>query len=147
MAKTIWKSEYFCGNRISPYGLANGYVDYATLAKSFDAVLANGIIEKTLDIGEWEVYNGSEAYFYDDNGDEISEEEYDENGGDYEYREFYQYYIISYSGARILEDYTNETVWYNEELDLYVWGVTHFGTSWDYVLTGIPVKLNGGETK
>ena len=25
----------------------------------------------------------------------------------------------------------------NEKLDIYIWAVTHFGTSWDYVLTDI----------
>lgn len=64
----IWKSEYFCGNRISAYGLENGYVDYATLAKSFDAVLNNEIMEKTYGIGEWEMENG-----WIDNSDEIDE--------------------------------------------------------------------------
>lgn len=57
--------------------------------------------------------------------------------------EIFQYFIISDSGASILKDYTNEIVFYNEVLDMYVWGVTHWGTSWDYVLTDI--KLNCGE--
>lgn len=118
--------KYFCGNKISEYGLQYGYVDYATLAKSFDCVLSNDIISKTQDIGYWEEYNGSE---YNDETDE--------------YTEVYQYYIISESGAEILAEYTDEIVWYNEELDMYVWGVTHYGTSWDYVLTDI--KCNAGE--
>ena len=67
-----------------------------------------------------------------------------ENGSDYdeetdEYKEYFQYYIISESGANILKDYTNETVWYCESLNMYVWGITHFGTGWDYVLTDIPI--------
>lgn len=134
---------YFCGNKASNYAIENGYLDYATLAKAFDAVLANDIISKTYDVlGCWEIYNGDECYYTNDNGDEISVDEYWENGGNENYLEFYQYYIISDNGAQILSDWTNETVWYNETLDLYVWGVTHWGTSWDYVLTNI--KLNGG---
>ena len=35
---------------------------------------------------------------------------------------------------------TDEIVYYNEELDMYVWGITHYGTSWDYVLTDIAIK-------
>ena len=132
-------SNYFYGNKISDYGLKNGYVDYATLAKSFDAVLANNIMSKSWDCGEWEIVNGDDRYYFDDDGNEISAEEYDENGGDYEYFDVYQYYIISESGYQILTDCTNEIVWYHEELDLYVWGVTHFGTSWDYVLTDIKI--------
>ena len=59
------------------------------------------------------------------------------------YEEIFQYFIISDNGAEILKDYTDEIVFYNEALDMYVWGVTHWGTSWDYVLTDI--KLNCGE--
>ena len=55
-----------------------------------------------------------------------------------EYEEYYQFYIVSDNGAKILAE-ANETVWYNEELDMYVWGVTHWGTSWDYVLTSIKI--------
>ena len=112
----------FCGNEASEYAKKEGYLDYRTLAKSFDAVLCNDIIEKTLNIGYWEQIHG------------FSEDEEDYND------EIYQYFIISGQGAEILEHWTDEIIFYNEELNLYVWGVTHFGTSWDYVLTDI--KLN-----
>lgn len=118
------KSEYFYGNKISEYGLRNGYVDYRTLAKSFDAVLANDLIAKTQCVGYWDIVNGCE---YDEESDTCAD--------------VYQYYIVSDQGARILEELTDEIVFYNEELDLYVWGVTHFGTSWDYVLTDIKVEV------
>lgn len=123
MSKTVWESKYFCGNAISDYGMRNGFVDYRTLASAFDHVLNNEIMNQTETNGfYWEIENGTD---YDDETDE--------------YREYFQYYIISESGANILKDYTNETVWYCESLDMYVWGVTHFGTSWDYVLTDIPI--------
>ncbi len=51
--------------------------------------------------------------------------------------EIFQYYIISDQGADILKRYTNEIVYYIDYLDIYIWGVTHWGTSWDYVLTDI----------
>ena len=54
--------------------------------------------------------------------------------------EIFQYYIIDDNGARILKE-INEIVFYNEELDMYVWGVTHWGTSWDYVLTDIKCNV------
>ena len=54
--------------------------------------------------------------------------------------EIFQYYIISDAGAELLEEYTNEIIFYNEKLDMYVWGVTHYGTSWDYVLTDIKIS-------
>ena len=176
MANYIHKSKYFYRNKISDYGLKNGYIDYRTLAKSFNMVLNNDIMENTANIGWWEQVNG-----FVDNSDEIEEltekkeeiedilcdmikkdeettEEYktlekkynnletdiQELKEEEDYPpEIYQYYIISDQGAEILQELTNEIVFYNEELNMYVWGVCHFGTAWDYVLTDIPVKVEG----
>lgn len=52
--------------------------------------------------------------------------------------EIYQWYIVDDWGARLLQN-INEIVYYNEALDMYLWGVTHYGTSWDYVLTSIAI--------
>ena len=166
----------FYGNEASDYAKENGYLDYGTLAKSFDAILNNDIISNTLDIGCWEQENG-----FIDNSEEIEElqeriEEIDDIQCDLisedkedteEYKklqeeletlqekmeeleeeqnkeqDIFQYFIISDNGAEILKRMTDEIVFYNETLDMYVWGVTHWGTSWDYVLTDI--KLNCGE--
>ena len=130
MSKTIWTSKYFCGNEISEYGLENGYVDYRTLSKSFDCVLVNDITKLFYasvnnEYNEVEVVNGSD---YDEENDN--------------YCDIYQYYIISKNGADILQDYTDEIVYYVPLLDCYVWGITHYGTSWDYVLTDIEIKLD-----
>ena len=179
----------FCGNEASNYAKENGRLDYATLAKAFDAVLNNDIISKTQEIGYWETENGSEEYYEDTNGNiytydekeekvreleeekeeledrmyEFEELEEDETNDYYEevktrlaeideeiealedahYDEIFQYFIISDNGAEILQYWTNEIVFYNEELDMYIWGVTHWGTGWDYVLTDI--CLNCGE--
>lgn len=118
--------NYFYGNKISDYGLEEGYVDYSTLAKAFNTVMSNDIISKTADIGFWELVNGSD---YD--------EEYDE------YAEIFQYFIIDKQGAEILSTWTDEIVYYNEVLDMYVWGVTHWGTAWNYVLTDIRIDKEG----
>ena len=181
---------WFCGNEASDYAKEKGYLDYATLAKAFDAVLNNDIIKNTSDIGYWDIENGSEEYYEDNDGnrytydekeehiEELEEkireyedtinkvmerdEDYEENHvyiamnenisrideeiealEDAHYEEIFQYFIISDNGAEILKDYTDEIVFYNEALDMYVWGVTHWGTSWDYVLTDI--RLNCGE--
>lgn len=107
------------GEKVSDYGLENGYLDYQTLAKIVgDCVLNNNIFEYA-GYENWELESG---------------EEEDEEGNFYE---VYQYYIVSYSGAMMLKRLTDEIVYYNEELDMYLWGITHFGTSWDYVLTDI----------
>lgn len=49
----------------------------------------------------------------------------------------YQYYIISDSWADYLKRCTDEIVFYDEELDIYVWWITHLWTSWDYVYVTI----------
>ena len=59
---------WFCGNEASDYAKEKGYLDYATLAKAFDAVLNNEIIKATSDIGYWDIENGSEEYYEDNNG-------------------------------------------------------------------------------
>ena len=46
------------------------------------------------------------------------------------YEEIFQYFIISSQDAERLSRYTNEFVMYCECLDLYVLGVTHWGTPW-----------------
>lgn len=126
MKKTI-KTNYFFGNKVSEYGRQMGYVDYGTLAKSFDAVLNNSIIETTTAAGYyWDIDSG-EDYEEDEDGETI-------------YKEFYQYYIISEAGAEILRYWTDETIYYNSDLDMYIWAVDHFGTSWDYVLTDIKIE-------
>ena len=151
--------EYFYGNKISDYGIEHGRVDYATLAKAFDAVLNNEIIQKTYEIGYWEQESGfvdnSEEIealqediselMLDNENDEHTEEieelqdkinELEEEQENSYNAEIYQYYIVDDRGAEILKE-INEIVFYNEEFDMYVWGVTHFGTSWSYVLTDI----------
>ena len=114
--------KYFCGNEISAYGQEHNRLDYATFAKAFDAILNNSIMEKGWNIGNgWELVNGSD---YDEENDE--------------YTEVYQWFIVSDNGAQMIQDYTDEILYYHEELNVYLWGVTHFGTSWDYVLMDIP---------
>ena len=162
---------YFCGNKASDYAIENGYLDYGTLAKAFDAVLNNQIMLATYDIGYWEqtsgfVDNRNEIELLEEKIDEFTDRLYDlevsEMEESVEYQlvkeeleemeerkqeleeeetlpEIFQYFIVSDNGAEILEE-CNEIVFYNKELDMYLWGVTHFGTSWDYVLTDI--KLN-----
>lgn len=120
------RSRYFYGTKISDYGLKNGYIDYRTLASAFDAVMCNDLINITSSDGYyWDIVNGSD---YDEEADT--------------YADIFQFFIIDTNGAEILQELTNEIVFYNEKLDLYIWGVTHYGTSWDYVLTDIKIELD-----
>ena len=156
------QQKYYYGNAISEYGLEHGRVDYATLSKCFDIVLNNNIMSLTYDIGSWEQVSG-----IIDNTDEIEEleekrdelEEQNENSPSQileneineineqieeleseqdDEPEVYQWFIVGDWGARLLQE-IGEIVYYNEKLDMYLWGVTHCGTSWDYVLTNIKI--------
>ena len=162
----------FCGNEASDYAKEQGYLDYATFAKAFDAVLNNSIMENTCDVGFWEQENGiidnskevealkeeitdienrlefltdeeiEEAQMLQEEIDSIQEqiEELDEEQGRSYNQEIFQYYIVSDQGAEMIKQYTDDPLFYNETLDMYVWGITHYGTAWSYVLTD--VKLN-----
>lgn len=151
--------KYFYGNEVSEYGQKNGYVDYATLSKAFDAVLNNDIIQRTAEMGYyWEQESGHVDNWGEiENLEEMIAELEEQDGMEWKiaelqekitelqeeqdyYPEIYQYYIVSDNGAEILKE-INEIVYYNEELDMYVWGVTHFGTSWSYVLTDIKCNV------
>lgn len=107
------------GISVSEYGLRNGYLDYRTLSKIVGDCILNNYIFEFAGYGNWELVSGEEE----------NEEGY--------YYDVYQYYIVTEDGARLLEEFTDELVYYHEELDMYLWGVTHFGTGWDYVLTDV----------
>ena len=165
----------FCGNEASDYAKEQGYLDYATFAKAFDAVLNNSIMENTCEVGFWNQENGiidnseevdaleqeiidienqldfltveeiEEVEMLQEKIDSIQEqiEELEEEQERSYNQDIFQYFIVSDSGAKMIEQYTDDPLFYNEKLDMYVWGITHYGTSWKYVLTDI--KLNCGE--
>ena len=244
----------FCGQRISDYGRQNGSVDYAALARSFDAVLCNEIVnthlwedadlvsarpdhterleeiadrleelerlteekesdkediedeKDSIEMAIADAYTAMEKleralYEIDEAGDYIEglpdyegpdswdirsevesayddltdytteqeeardeldekleklekkleklekeqnelESEQEELEAEQDYiAEVFQWYIISDEGAHILEQYLPyEVIYYVPALDVYVWGVCHYGTSWTHVLTGIPCE-------
>ena len=59
--------------------------------------------------------------------------DYLENGDPDEETDIFQWYIIDDNTADRLKEHTNELVFYWPEADLYILGVTHWGTAWDYV--------------
>ena len=98
------------GVAVSDYGLKKGYLDYKALANILeDCILNNTLRDRTM--SDWEIVSGEfdNAVMSD--------------------------YIISENGYKFLKEYTDELVFYNEYLDIYIWAITHWGTSWDHVLT------------
>lgn len=103
------------GIEVSAYGREKGYLDFRTLAKMLeDCILNNSIRSETF--GEWEIVAG----------------EFDEM--------IMQDFIISKYGFELLKEYTDEVVFYNERLDVYVWGVSRWGTGWAYELTNTKLE-------
>lgn len=108
------KPLWYYGHAVSAYGQEHRRVDYRTFAQAFDAVLNNDIIGI---LDDFEQIGG----FIADDEDEP---------------EVFQWFIVSDNAVSILA-MNNEIVYYSEKADMYLWGVTHCGTSWAYVLTDI----------
>ena len=103
--------ETFMGMEVSKYAKERGWVDYGTLSACFDCALDNSLAE---DIEWFELVNG------DDDDAEI-----------------FEYFLIDESGADILKHFTSDIVYFDRKRKVYVWGITFWGTIWDYVLTEI----------
>lgn len=58
--------------------------------------------------------------------------------GDY-YIDIFSYYIIPQSSIRYYKSLTDYPIFYIDFLDLYVLGITHFGTDWKNVNTDIQI--------
>lgn len=88
-------------------------IDFCTNGK---IILNNELYNKYFEHScDFEVYCGSD---YDEDEEPI---------------EVFQYFIISEQGAEMFKDFTNELVYYLTDFDMYLLGVTHFGTPWEGV--------------
>lgn len=109
------EKHYFYGQPVSDYGVKNNRIDYLAFASTFDAVLCL-YADKLLDKFNWEVVQG-----------ELEQE-------------VFQWFVIDTAGVdRITTHTPSEILIYIPDLDMHLWGVTHWGTGWDYVLTEINI--------
>ena len=79
---------------------------------------------------------------FDDLTDDDIEEIIDNYGDDIIndldlYTDVYQWYIIRESDVNLLEN--DYPIYYCDELDLYIVGITHLGVSWDMVYTDVEI--------
>lgn len=120
-------------------------------------------------IGNWELVNGSLYVHYDCEGNDYTDEEAQEriqeleeliDNADEEVQadeiaaweadiqdledgveyDIHQIYLVSEKAARILIEESDEIVFYNQELNAYVWCITFCGVDWSEVLTSIPLN-------
>ena len=116
-------------NSMGEYELENGRASYKTLVDRFvgNRVLCNNIVD--VDESIWENVVVGNLY----------------NEETEEYVEIFQYFIcnVSYWEVETLRELTQNNndiiIAYSNVLDCYVLMVDHFGTSWDYVLTSVPL--------
>ena len=119
-------SKYINMEKVSDYGKENNRIDYGYLAKQEvdNMILANQFEQRLYD----DLLELESGYLYTEDA------EYED-----EMVDIYQWYIIDGRSAKRLEKY-DELVFYDTELDIYVWGITHWGTGWDYVLTDVEIE-------
>lgn len=117
-------------SKLNSYERENGKISYKTL---INYLFENNLI----------LCNDITKLFYNSIGTDYVEptlevgKDYDEETDDY--IDIYQYYIVNFYDFNwdFMRKYCqNEIIlYYIDFLDLYILGVDHFGTSWDYVLT------------
>ena len=127
-----------------------GVISYARLTDFLfsDMVLCNNIQEVDPEIfGNIEI--GSLYYYTDEDGNEYTEEEYDndETGKIHQCEnDIYQYFIVDlrYGDIEYIKNTYGDCVIlaYSNLLDVYVLMVDHFGTSWKGVMTDIEYTTN-----
>lgn len=118
-------------NKKDAYYIDSNYINYYTLVKFLftDMILCNNILSVNENYLSCQLECG--------NDEEV---------------DFFQYYIINIDNWRF-EQYINYckakgieplTVYYLDNLDIYILAVGHFGTGWDYVPTNIQIDRNEG---
>lgn len=159
--------KYYYGNPVSDYGMEHNRVDYSTFAKAFNHVYCDFEALQAASNYDFEPVGGNDYYYeldgetytpeemetkkeeleahlqeleeMEDTSEEIASVENDlEELQEEKYYDIFQYYIVPENAVEILEE-NNEIVLYSDTLNLYVWGVTHYGTAWNYVLTDIEI--------
>lgn len=58
------------------------------------------------------------------------------------YADIFQYFIINGDIGLFIEYMPDEIIYYDSVNDLYILGVTHYGTSWSYVLTDLDLTTD-----
>jgi hypothetical protein len=136
--------EYFTGEYLKNHyniipDLIEGYTEIEYNTKSWDE-FNDEMQGKTVYCNYSQIFNPDSQMILCNEIPNVFPEmwEYIENGSEYDeendtYTEIFQYYIIDPGTAERLKEHTDEIIYYIEKLDIYVLGVTHWGTGWNYV--------------
>lgn len=125
-----WWEDKHTWEKVEVYNIDSGTPIRCIYSQLFrpnsSLLLCNDIVKVDYDLYA-NLESGELWHYYDAEGNEVEEDD------DYETEEgvdIYQYYLIDDQTAHDLQDHTDEIIMYSEMLDLYVLGVTHFGTMW-----------------
>lgn len=125
-----WCEDKHTWEKVKVYNIDSGTPIRCVYSQLFrpnsSLLLCNDIVKVDYDLYA-NLESGELWHYYDAEGNEVEEDD------DYETEEgvdIYQYYLIDDQTAHDLQDHTDEIIMYSEMLDLYVLGVTHFGTMW-----------------
>ena len=55
-------------------------------------------------------------------------------------KDVFQTFVVSKEGANYLHTHSDEPVFYDEELDLYIWAITFYGEDWSDVFSNATIK-------
>ena len=132
----------FWGEKLNEEELRSHRLSYYTVAKQFNAVLCNNIFD--VDPYLLDNIESGDIYRYYVEGEEATKEEHEQAEKEgketsEELEDIFQYYIVDNNALWYLKR-MNEIVFYSEILDCYIWGITHYGTSWDYVMTSLKLS-------
>lgn len=130
MDNNPWHRDGHTWEKVDKYSIGTGTPIRCVYSQLFfpngSLLLCNDIV-KVDDELYGNLENGELWHYYDAEGNEVEEDD------DYETEDcvdIYQYYLIDNQTAEVLMEHTDEIVFWCEMLDLYVLGVTHFGTMW-----------------
>lgn len=130
MDNNPWHRDGHTWDKVDKYNIGTGTLIRCVYSQLFfpngSLLLCNDIVKVDYDLYD-NLENGELWHYYDAEGNEVEEDD------DYESEEavdIYQYYLIDDQTAKDLMRHTDEIILYSEMLDLYVLGVTHFGTMW-----------------
>lgn len=129
MSKATMKNHqkiYF--DNVSEMAREENRLDYASMV---DWCTDGSMV--SLHVSPWKMAEDWELQ-YESDDDDNDEDENDEDEDD-EDEEVFQWFIIGNNSARYFLKFTNELIYYSEELDMYLLGVDHWGTPWSGVMT------------
>jgi len=128
--RTIGSGVYF--DKVSQYGVEHNLLTFKDIIERehISLVMCNNLPEVCEQLNDYSIWDNMDKGLYDEENEE--------------YEEIFQWYLTDISEWTykwLKKTYGDNLLFtYCDSLDCYVLCVTHFGTSWDCVLTDIQIE-------